>query len=49
MTLNKRLTMVVVGDRIEHVFHPIFPPEAHAEEVLDWLRAHPPQSRAQPS
>lgn len=47
--LYKRLTMVVQGDRIEHVFYPIFPPDAHAEEVLHWLRTHPPQSRAQTS
>jgi peroxiredoxin len=24
---------------IEHVFYPIFPPNQHAAEVLDWLRA----------
>lgn len=46
MTLYKRLTLVVDGDRIEHVFYPIFPPGAHAEEVLDWLRSNPvPSSR----
>lgn len=41
MTLYKRLTMVVDGDRISHVFYPIFPPGSHAAEVLDWLRANP--------
>ena len=35
--LLKRLTMVVRGGRIEHVFYPIFPPDRHAEEVLAWL------------
>jgi peroxiredoxin len=25
---------------IEHVFYPVFPPDQHAQEVLDWLRAH---------
>jgi len=35
--LLKRLTMVVRGGRIEHVFYPVFPPDAHAEEVLRWL------------
>jgi peroxiredoxin len=39
--LYKRLTMIVRDGRIEHVFYPIFPPNAHAGEVVDWLRAHP--------
>jgi peroxiredoxin len=43
MTLYKRLTMVVRGGTIEHVFYPIFPPNTHASEVLDWLRANPSQ------
>ena len=38
-TLLKRLTLVVDGGRIEHVFYPVFPPDGHAPEVLDWLRA----------
>ncbi|MDP9443047.1 MAG: MerR family transcriptional regulator [Actinomycetota bacterium] len=37
--LYKRLTMIVEGDRIKHVFYPIFPPDAHAAEVLEWLAA----------
>ncbi len=40
-TLYKRLTLVVDGLTIEHVFYPIFPPDTHAGEVLDWLRTHP--------
>ncbi len=36
--LFKRLTMVVVDGRIEHVFYPVFPPDQHADEVLEWLR-----------
>jgi peroxiredoxin len=36
-TFYKRLTMVVRGDLIEHVFYPIFPPSIHAAEVVDWL------------
>ena len=40
----RRLTMVVAAGRIEHVFYPIFPPDAHAGEMLAWLRAHPPKS-----
>lgn len=38
-TLNKRLTLIADGDRIEHVFYPIFPPDAHAREVVAWLVA----------
>jgi peroxiredoxin len=41
MTLYKRLTMIVRGAEIEHVFYPIFPPNTHASEVLDWLRRNP--------
>jgi peroxiredoxin len=40
-TLYRRLTMIVADGVIEHVFYPIFPPDQHAQEVLDWLRAHP--------
>jgi peroxiredoxin len=39
--LYRRLTLVVRDGRVEHVFHPVFPPNAHAGEVLAWLRAHP--------
>ena len=27
--------------RDEHVFYPVFPPNTHAQQVLDWLHAHP--------
>jgi peroxiredoxin len=37
----KRLTLVLDQGTIEHVFYPIFPPNQHAAEVLEWLRAHP--------
>ena len=37
-TLLKRLTLVIDDGRIAHVFYPIFPPDAHAGEVLEWLR-----------
>lgn len=33
----KRLTMIVRQTRIAHVFYPVFPPNAHADEVLAWL------------
>ena len=38
--LLKRLTMIISGGVIEHVFYPVFPPDTHASEVLSWLRAH---------
>ena len=38
-TLVKRLTLVIRDGEIEHVFYPVFPPDTHAGEVLDWLRA----------
>lgn len=34
----KRLTLVVAGGVIDHVFYPAFPPDRHAEQVLAWLR-----------
>jgi peroxiredoxin len=39
--LYSRLTIVVRDGLIEHVFYPIFPPNTHAQQVLDWLHAHP--------
>ncbi|CDO31022.1 thiol-specific antioxidant-like protein/peroxidoxin BcpB [Mycolicibacterium vulneris] len=39
--LFKRLTMMVRAGLIAHVFYPIFPPNAHAQQVLNWLRSHP--------
>ena len=37
MTLIKRLTLVIRAGVIEHVFYPVFPPDAHADEVCRWL------------
>lgn len=37
----KRLTLVVSDGRIEHVFYPIFPPDEHAREVLEWVTDNP--------
>ena len=37
MTLYERLTMIVADDTVEHVFHPIPEPAAHALDVLRWL------------
>ena len=41
MTLVKRLTLVISRGHIEKVFYPIFPPDKHAAEVMEWLRSHP--------
>lgn len=42
ITLLKRLTLIVRDGTVEHVFYPVFPPDGHAREVLDWLRQNPP-------
>ena len=39
LTLLKRITLVIDDGKIRHVFYPIFPPDGHAAEVLDWLRS----------
>jgi len=41
MRLVKRLTLVVRGGRVEHVFYPVFPPNESANQVVLWLREHP--------
>jgi peroxiredoxin len=35
--LYARLTLVINDGVIEHVFYPIFPPNTHAQQVLDWF------------
>ncbi len=37
-TLIKRLTLLVTGGGVEHIWYPVFPPDLHAEAVLEWLR-----------
>lgn len=37
----KRVTLMVTDGRVEHVFYPIFPPDEHASEVLEWVRDEP--------
>lgn len=39
-TLYRRLTLVLRGTTIEHVFYPVFPPDSHADEVAQWFREH---------
>ena len=41
MTLVKRLTLVLSRRRIEKVFYPVFPPDTHAAQVIEWLRRQP--------
>jgi len=33
----KRHTLVFFRGRIKHVFYPVFPPDAHAAEVIRWV------------
>jgi peroxiredoxin len=40
MRLLKRLTLVIRDGLVEHVFYPVFPPDANAEQVLAWLAQH---------
>lgn len=35
--LLKRHTLVIHKSLIEHVFYPIFPPNKHADEIINWL------------
>jgi peroxiredoxin len=42
--LIKRLTLIMLNNRIEIVFYPVFPPDRDAEQVLAWLRANPASS-----
>ena len=39
--LLRRVTLIIRGGVIEHVFSPVFPPDRSAQDVLDWLSAHP--------
>lgn len=41
MPLIKRVTIVLHHGVIEHVFYPIFPPDQHCQEVINWLKEHP--------
>lgn len=41
MTLHRRLTLIADDVRIVKVFHPVFPPDRNAGDVLAWLQAQP--------
>ncbi len=36
-TLIKRLTLICKDNEIKHVFYPVFPPDANADQVIEWL------------
>ncbi|MFH8691175.1 redoxin family protein [Streptomyces anulatus] len=38
--LYRRLTLILRGATVKHVFYPVFPPDSHADEVAQWLRSH---------
>jgi peroxiredoxin len=38
LTLYKRLTLIIEKNIIKKVFYPVFPPNQHAAQVLDWLK-----------
>ena len=40
LTLYKRLTLVIEQNVISKVFYPVYPPNQHATQVLDWLKSH---------
>jgi peroxiredoxin len=33
----KRLTLIVEKSIIKHFFYPVFPPDLHVKEVIQWL------------
>lgn len=39
--LYKRMTLIIREGRVEHIFYPVFPPNTHAQQVLDWMKANP--------
>ena len=38
--LIKRLTVIARAGRIEEVLYPVFPSDADAEQVIEWLTSH---------
>jgi peroxiredoxin len=37
MRLIKRLTLVIQNGYVSKVFYPVFPPDRHADDVIQWL------------
>lgn len=40
LLLYKRLTLIAEDQVIKKVFYPVFPPNQHAAQVIDWLKTH---------
>jgi peroxiredoxin len=40
LRLYRRLTLVADSARIVKVFYPVFPPDTHPAQVLEWVRGH---------
>lgn len=38
--LNKRLTIIALDGKIQHTFYPVFPPDKHIHQVIQWLNTH---------
>ncbi len=38
--LYSRLTLIIGDGLVEHAFYPVFPPNTHAQQVLEWLQAN---------
>ena len=36
-TYIKRITMIVEKSIIKHIFYPVFPPDLHVKDVIQWL------------
>jgi len=45
-TFLKRITFILYGPVIEHVFYPVFPPDRNAGDVIAWLEARASDSPA---
>lgn len=43
-TLIRRMAWFCTRGRIEHVWYPVFPPDANAREVLAWILCRPPEA-----
>jgi peroxiredoxin len=41
LRLLKRITLIIRDGVVERVFYPVFPPDRNAQQVIDWLSAHP--------
>jgi predicted ATPase/DNA-binding SARP family transcriptional activator/peroxiredoxin len=44
ITLYRRVTLIAEGGTIVKVFHPVFPPERNADEVIAWISQRPAPS-----